>query len=221
MSVAFDKVVSASNNGGASLSTPTMAPAGADRYLLCGIAISVGQTVTTCKKAVGGAAFTQIAALEDAVGGERIELFELKNPTTAAEVIEVVLSDADGGFIVGCCSFNGVDQTTPIQTNETASGAGDPTRTITSAVGNFCMMVFSLMRDLNYTATAGTERWDLSGDKPAGGGITEPGAASTTMTANYAQNRPWVLAAVSIAAAAGAGLGIPVTMYHHMHHNLV
>lgn len=199
MAVGFESVVSAENNGGSSLSTGVIAPAGVDRYLLCGVTLLGGDTVTSVQK--NSVAFTQIAVITNMEA--RIELFELKNPTTASETIDVVIGSGGDGFVVGCAAFSGVNQTTPIQTNETATGLGDPTRTITSAVGNFGMMVFSLARSLNFSATAGTERWDFNGDVPSGGGITEPGAASVQMTANYPQNREWALVAVSIAATVG------------------
>jgi len=200
MAVGFESVVSAQNHGGSSLTTPAIVPAGADRYLLCGVTTTAAVTVSGVNKGVSGTAFTQIAVLNDAVNDIRIELFELKDPSTTSEVIEVILSGADNGFSAGCCAFSGVNQTTPIQTNETASGQGDPTRAVAGATDGFGMMVFSLGRDLNYAATAGTERWDHAGDEPSGGGITEVGATTITMTADYAQNRNWVLAAVAIAA---------------------
>ena len=206
MAVTFDKVVSANETGGTDTATTgAIAPAGTDRYMLVGVAIEFAQDVQTVKK--GTTDFTFVTAIEDAVGSPRVELWELKNPSTTSETVVVVLDAADDGFTVGAMSFAGVDQTTPLQTTVTASGNGDPTDVIASSVDNMIAFVFSIFRDLNFSAvgTGAIEQWDLSGGRPSGGGITYPGATSVTATANYAQSRPWVSIGVSIAAAAGGG----------------
>jgi len=205
--VAFDKTAVASGDAVSTLTITAFAPAGVDRYILAGIALPDGDTVTSVIKGAGGN-FSLVDAQSDVVGGGRAEMWELINPSVTSEDIVLVVSAANAGLTFGICSFNVVHQTTPRAVTVKNTGVGDPTTTHASATDRFDMMVSALARNLNAVPVNCTERWDvMQANEPSGYGSTDPGTmAAKNMQHNYAQNREWAMVAVSIQPSASAGL---------------
>lgn len=210
MAVGFDQTAVASGAAVTTLTITAFNPGGLDRYLLVGVSQASTESVTSIIKG-GSETFSSIASRSDSVGLIRCELFEFIAPAASSSNIVGTFTDVEGvGVTMGVVSFTGVDQTTPILTNVTNNGTGDPTTTHTSSANGFDMMIEAFARDLNYAPVSATERWDvLQADEPSAGGLTDPGVAgSNTLTADYAQVREWVMCAVSIQEVQAAG-GIP------------
>lgn len=198
----FDQVASIAANGTSVATIPTITPGGVDRYALVGISISSEQAVTSVIKNSESFSLVTISATS---GFARAELWERINPAASAGVTVVNLDSADGGFTTGLITFTDINQTTPRRTTSRNSGLGDPTVTFSSDTNDICCDVFSIFRDLSGTADVPSiQRWQLSGDRPAGGQSTQTGGASVTMAWAFAQNRNWDTIAVSLQAPAGA-----------------
>jgi len=114
----------------------------------------------------------------------RTEIWSLVNPGAVTANVVVSFSGASGhGKVVGVTTFTGVDQTTPLGTCSTSASGSV---TVSSAVGE---LVFDTVVSKDSAISVGggqTQRWNLSragsGGTAYGGGSTEPGAASVTMS---------------------------------------
>lgn len=218
MAVGFDQTDVASGDAVTTLTITAFNPGGADRYILAGIALPDGDTVTSVIKG-GSETFSNVDVQSDVIGGSRVELWEFIAPAASSSNIVLIVSAANAGLTFGVCSFTGVNQTTPRLTTVKNTGVGDPTTTHASSATGFDMMVSALARDLNFAPVSCTERWDvLQANEPSGGGSTDPGVAgSNTLTHNYAQNREWAMIAVSIQAVPAA-VHVPYDLPHRPQH---
>ena len=136
----------------------------------------------------------------------RIEIWRLIAPASGTAAVTVTMSAA-AVFGGGAASFSDVDQTTPLGT---FAGDGDntttPTVTVTSAAGELVFDTVGARGDATaLTVGAGqTQLWNYTTGSTVGhvigGGSTEPGAASVTMswTESVLIGRSWAIGAVPI-----------------------
>ena len=117
----------------------------------------------------------------------------------------IVATFADGtDAIGGATSWTGVNQTTPLGTAVFASGEGTPaTVTVASAIGEVVVDALATIDTETRTVEAGqTERWNLGESDLGGGGSSEPGGASVTMSWTV-ESEFWAIGAVPLKPAAG------------------
>ena len=130
----------------------------------------------------------------------RISIYRLINPPSGtANVVVNFSANPDKGAVVSITTFNNVDQTTPLGTFASAQGnSSSQTVNVSSATGELVYDVVA-KRSQSLTVGAGqTQRWNLySGWEMYGGGSTEPGAATTTMSWT-AGSENWAIGAVPI-----------------------
>jgi hypothetical protein len=136
-----------------------------------------------------------------------VEMFILKEPLPAAGTytVAVTLNAGVEYAVGGSASFNGVNQTTPNRTFQSASGTSTtPTLAVTSATNEMVIdTVSTQFGGGTLVVGAGqTERWNglpcFGGVSSVGAGSTEPGAATTTMSWTQSNSVPWAIGAVSL-----------------------
>ncbi len=175
---------------------------GADRLLLVGVSMRAGAEHVNSVTYAGNS-LTLVGAQSNGAN-TRMEIWRLVNPPTAANNVVVTLS-ASGRAVIGAATFTGVDQTTPLGTFASATGSSTtPSVAVSSAVGE---LVFDTVSNAagQTSMTPGTnqtERWDVdsggnSTSDVRGGGSTEAGAASVTMSWT-AGDDDWAIGGVSI-----------------------
>ncbi|MCI0556864.1 MAG: hypothetical protein MN733_00075, partial [Nitrososphaera sp.] len=145
-------------------------------------------------------------------GFERLELWSLVNPATGSNNVVVTLTE-NAYFRASAISFNGVDQTTPLDTPVTVSGIAQASSVnVSSATGD--MVADGVTVDDTPDPTVGanqTEQWDVIwfSDFNRFFGSTEPGASTVTMSWDWGAaivDVDFIHIAVNInAAAAGWG----------------
>jgi len=134
--------------------------------------------------------------------------YMLAPPTGTANVFVGLLTSKR--VVASAISFTGVNQTTPLGTFVGATGQSTTASVnVSSAPGELVLDTVTTNGDANtLTANAGqTEQWDLfsgTGDlnNVRGGGSTEPGAASVTMSWRLGASKVWAIGAVAIKPAA-------------------
>ena len=131
---------------------------------------------------------------------QKVWIYQLVAPTTGTADVVVTFSRApDGGGIVGVMTFTGVDQSVPL--GAFASAIGDsitPSVDVSSACGE---LVFDTVNHFWGPLTAGadqTQRWSRQSADINGGGSTEPGAATVTMSWTAYGENTWAIGAVPI-----------------------
>ena len=134
-------------------------------------------------------------------GNAKVHLYKLVNPPSGTGDVVVTLdANPDKGIIVGVTTYTGVDQTVPLGS---FSGAEDnsitPSLTVSSAAGELVHDVISFRNVTLTVGTGQTQLWNVSpGSEANGGGSTEPGAASVTMSWTPSGSQDWAMAGISI-----------------------
>ena len=180
---------------------------GNERLLLIGIGIfetTTRPTVTACEYPSGTPCLKKWDfAAPDATSSH--ELWYLPNPSPGANLISVTFSGTITEGVMGGASFTGVDQTTPLGTEQTASGSST-----TATVSNIASASDELVVDFLFAIwaaatqeTAQTSRWqqDHSGGFVTGGMSTKGGAALVSMSWNEQTSSgftEWGIGGVSI-----------------------
>src|SRR5207249_3267890 len=132
---------------------------------------------------------------------DRVSIWKLVNPATGTNSVVVTLSAA-ATVKGGATSWTNVDQTTPVGTAATNTGSSNfPSVTVASAAEEVVHDTIGANADSDegaVTADAGqTERWNIR-TSHTGGGSTEVGAASVTMSWTMVKNTGWASAGVPI-----------------------
>jgi len=102
-----------------------------DRVLIVYVGLSVSGTVSSITYNSVGLTFIRA----DTNGSIRTELWRLIAPTVGSNSVSITLSGALTS-VSHALSYSGVDQTTPIDAQNGATGAGSPTVTVTTIVTN-------------------------------------------------------------------------------------
>ncbi|MGQ0579354.1 MAG: DUF6701 domain-containing protein [Betaproteobacteria bacterium] len=210
-------VLDAATQGGGTLSTidVTHTISGGNRYVF--VQVVNGNSWPTISSVVWDPAGVNeaLSVIGTATQGTNVRtvLYGLVNPTAKTATMRVTLSAGDGGgTFVAVSSFTGVDQTTPLGTPATATGAvaTTPTVTVTSATGELVIDAMGTKETTgNKTAGAGqSEIWDgFSGDAD-GAGSTNAGAASVVMSWTGGVTEEWAIVAVPLKPAAGSATSL-------------
>ena len=204
--IAFDNV-STANGGTTNVSSLTWSHtvgAANDRILIVGVALR-NSSVTVTGINYGGTALTLIGARSNGGGQVRMEMWKLVGPATGTANVVVTLSAAKR-IVGGAVSYSGVNPNTPNGAFVSAISNGSTTAlvTATSAMGELVVDVVAPEGDAgSLTVGAGqTQRWNtLTGTASAevrGGGSSEPGAASVTMSWTLGASKPWAIGAVPL-----------------------
>ena len=157
-----------------SLTTSYTQAAGTNRVL-------VVQVATEGDEVVSGVTFDGVALTQEifeAGSGRRSSLWYLINPTvTTANIVVTLASSADVGMIAS--SWEDVHQTTPFRASAGASGTGNPSVVVSSAVGD--LVIDSFDQDDTSTGTPGSGQTQLAQFEVTGdfqmGSSTEAGAS--------------------------------------------
>ncbi len=210
--IAFDSTANSGVQTAASYSfNITINAAGANRLLVVGVSIGDSDTTVSSITAAGIAlAFIRrdVRALSAAT-----ELWRLVAPATGVVSIVVTLSVAPvRSTLAGAVSLTGVDQTTPVDASNGASGiaAAQPSVSLTTVAEN-AWVVDTVVDRTNEVLTATSpqvERWNVVDDNSVltfGGSTKGPvtPAGATTMSWSVA-NSDWVISAASFKPAGGA-----------------
>lgn len=155
----------------------------------------------------GGVSMTEIgsgASIADAGG---IRSFRIVNPPTASSAISVDLASATvTAYIV--TSYNGVDQTTPIDTAGVQTGTGTgttPTATVSSVAGNMVASFATASNIFSATGSGQTQEAEITdGGSYVARASYEAGAASVVMDYTIGSAN-WATLAFEINAAGGGG----------------
>jgi len=214
-SVAIDAVSTGVTT--ASSLTISHTTSGTNRLMLVGVSI-VKETVgapTVSSITYNGVGLSLVGAQATSDSEGRIEIWRLVAPATGANNVVVNLSAVPQSATVGVMTFTGVHQTTPLGTFAPALGESTSASVaVTSAAGElvFDTLVLQKTADVDFLPGAGqTERWDLfQGPGSAnGGGSTEAGAASVTMSWSWSGTDKWAIGGVSIKPAPGGATAAP------------
>jgi hypothetical protein len=200
--VAVDSTSSGRFSGDASLSHTT--GTGENRLMLVGLSVSA-VSPPSVTATYGGQTLSLVGSRFE--GGDGVFIYRLINPPSGTHTVHIDYSSSPGwGSVVGVVTFTGVDQTNPLGGFVSAyADTQYPTVNVSSAAGE---LVFDTFMEAwaPRSAWAGsnqTQRWmnNDGGGGWAGGGSTEPGAGSVTMSWTLNYHSPSVIGAVSIKAA--------------------
>ena len=126
--IAFDSASSVEANAtAASASWSHTTGTGYNRLLLVavGVHVATGTPTTVTNVTYGGLLLTQVTtALYSSTDPQvRTYIFSLTNPASGINTIKVTFA-ASTFYVCGAVTYSGVDQTTPIQASNTATGSG-------------------------------------------------------------------------------------------------
>lgn len=137
----------------------------------------------------------------------RAELWYLVAPNVGMNTITVNFSGALDSAVGGAVSYFGVNQAAPVGTGAGTGGiTGPPTVVVSSATGELVVDCVAVKGNNNNSISVGpgqTQRWNnRTGNNlnthTIGGGSTEPGAASVTMSWTVVSNEQWAIAAAPL-----------------------
>ncbi len=201
LNVTVDATSTGTTVGSSATVSHTTAAAG-NRLMLVGVTIRPNSSETVSSATYNGTGLSFVGA-RNGPAGARVEIWSLVAPDVGTHDVIVNLSSAGhGGVTVGVMTFNGVDQSTPL--GAFGSGSGDATSgsaVVSSATGELVFAAVAVKdTDQNLVPGAGqTERWDLfTGSEANGGGSTEAGAASVSMSWTWSASTDWAIGGVSI-----------------------
>ncbi len=208
MAVTFENSASAGANGDPSFSYT--AGAGSDRIILAFVSSADGSTINSVT--MGAATFTEIGSVATNTGALEIRVYRLLDADIPAGSQTVT---ADNSVMARTClnilEFNGVNQTTPIQTDATEQAdAGTAANvTVTSAVDNIVVAGFAYPASATISPASGetespTPETDSGGNANKMGTYYLVGETTAEMDATISASVDWIGRGISLAAAAGA-----------------
>jgi hypothetical protein len=205
MALAIDAVSSASDGGSPASLTWSHTCSGADRGLIVGTSW-VGDGITASATYNGVPMISKGMNISANSSALRIEQFELIAPATGPNNVVVTYSSNVAGAIGGAVSFTGAHQTTLTGTQVQADGvAGPATVNVSSAADEIvCDVVLKNGTDTITVGADQAERWNVdigASGLHNGGGSTEPGAGTVTMSWTFS-GTVWIIAAVAVKPAA-------------------
>ena len=173
------------SSSSSSLSISVTVPSGSDRVQTVGVssynAKPTGVVFNTTE--------THTEQINTSTGSEHATLYTRTAPTVTTANVVVSFAAAEQ-VVAGVVNFTGVDQTTPVSDTDFNTGASQTTTsiTLTSATGDMCVDAITwFSTGTEWTQDGGqTQRWYEfnAGSFQSGGGSTESGASSVTMTWN-------------------------------------
>lgn len=173
---------------------------GANRLLLVGVSFAgIDRSISSIS--YGGASLTYVGSSSV---NRRVEIWKLVNPTAGtASLVANWNGVRDAAFWSG--SFTNVDQNTPLGTFQSASGnSTTPSVTLSSAAGQLVVDVMAAAGDAGAINPGGGQTLICSGNtgtgasNARGGGSSEAGAASVTMSWSLGSAKVWDLGAIAL-----------------------
>ena len=199
---AFDVGGQDSTTGTTDITTALTIANVADRVLYCFIVDTAQAGVTSCTWNTTES-LTRIA--EGSFNGATANwyLYRLIAPSAATANV-VTVKTATGTMSQVACCYNGVDQTTPNDTEDEAEGSGTAAaNTVTSAVGDTAIAFVGPEGSTTMAPASGeTERVDDA----SGNRLYElAGEASASFDVTLGTSRPWVVVGLNLNAVAAGG----------------
>ncbi len=200
--IAADPASSATGYATRTLSWAHTVGSGPDRVLVVGVSNSSNTQVRRIR--YGGVALTEIVSRAGGGGNTRASLWILVAPLSGTADVVVTLSGPED-IAAGAVSFTGVEQGTPVGGSASARGTGTlasvtiasaPEEVVVDAVaarGNALSIVPGGGQAPLWTIGTGT-----GGNNVIGGGSTQPGAASVTMSWTLAASQSWAIGAARL-----------------------
>ena len=214
--IAFDSASSVEANAtAASASWNHTTGTGYNRLLLVavGVHVATGTPTTVTNVTYGGLLLTQVTtALYSSTNPQvRTYIFSLTNPASGINTIKVTFA-VSTLYVCGAVTYSGVDQTTPIQTSNTATGSGT-SQSVSVTVSGAGRAVFGYLgghRTAAWTITEGSGqdiRWSRQANLYKGRGSDKLGVSAGSVSMNWTTNQApnWVCSAVVINPATVAG----------------
>ena len=177
---------------------------GSDRLLIVSVHCDNGIDVSAVTYA--GQSLTLVSQVVHSGGKPRVEVWRLIAPPTGSNNVAVTLSGGNSDKVtVGAITYNGVNQTTPIDGVTSAQGYS------TSASVTVVSQVGDLVQDAMAAISAGassigsgqTQRYsrEMGGSGASnhfGVASTEPGATSVPMSWSLTESKEWVIVGFNI-----------------------
>lgn len=225
MAIAFDNQGSVTGAAVATLTTAAFTIAGANRIIVAGMgALRIAGTPTHTGMKWGGSsgtAMTQIGSTLVVNALYSVSFWYLIAPAASSDTLYGAISAAADGFVIGGCSYTGVDQSVPLGTSASASAGTNQTSPATATV-DVSSAAGELVVDFGYAGSVAgsatsatvavgagqTMRWEqeniLSGNQAATQS-EEGGAATVTMSEVFTMNSDmnWGIFAVPMKPASG------------------
>jgi hypothetical protein len=176
-------------------------PASTNRLLVVGVSIRNNASQTVSQVRYDGIALTRVGFLNNGTSA-RVEIWRLINPPTGNRQVDVIMSAA-ASFVGGAISFSGVDQTTPIEASNFASG-NSATASVTVTTLRSGAWVVDTLATANANSVAvganQTRRWRGGpGTSTRGAGSTETPAAIGNVDMSWAiTSQNWAMGAVAL-----------------------
>jgi MSHA biogenesis protein MshQ len=200
-----------SDSGTGATINVTHTVSGTDRLMLVGISTAgavSGLTIISVVWDPTGVdeALTLVGSQTQSAGDAKMWIYQKLAPTTGTNTLRVRFSSGLKAKVVGVVSFTGVDQSTPLGTFVSAQGLSNSASvSVTSATGELVFDTVAVEDAASMTVGANqTQLWNLQSGATLGGGSTEAGAASVTMSWSPSSSEKWAIGAVPIKPAAGA-----------------
>ncbi len=171
---------------------------GNGRLLMVGISQGEKNLRAVTSVTYGGTPLTVIgtAQFDDKF---RVNMYYLLNPPTGTADVVVTLSGTPEQAVVGVASFKEVNQTTPFGPFVSNDAEPSPATVDVTSASNELVFDTVAARPGSTVGAGQTELWNINsggGDPVRGGGSTEPGAGTVTMS--WSINEKWAIGAVSI-----------------------
>lgn len=207
--VGYDTTVTQDTRTDATHISLTINTSGANRLIACGVHMASAYTVT-------GVTHNSVALTQSAIGKitastYSVDVWVLKAQDSGSQTVTATLSGGDDFIAMGCISFTGVDQTTPLGTGASFSATTDPssaTITIPTDGGGVCFDTNNDQTNAgSYTVDgSSTKRYDLAnnGGDVAFIGSTRLTSGSATMTISNPATEYSAMICLPINAAAAA-----------------
>src|SRR5437899_4287912 len=193
--VAVDNVTSSTfNTGNSTFSFNHAVGSGATRLLIVGVTDDNNRGVPSVT--YNAVAMTAIGSKSN--GNLLVSMFRMVNPPSGTFAVKVTWGGGNNVGEVGAISFTGVDQTTPLGTFVTASASTTtPTVNVTSAAGELVVDTVGATGGTLTVDASQAQRWNLT-QTVRGGGSTEAGAATVTMSWSLGTSNAWATIAVPV-----------------------
>ena len=218
MAIAYDTDSTSTADGGGvtSITIPTFATSGSNRWCFAAAAAYLSVPTTPAVSSVvrgGSETFTPKWDVLHANNQHRSYGGFFTNPAEATASVVVTWASTVSGAVVGAFALTGVDQSTPTGTHGTATGTGTAvTVTVAAAADEWLIDSGWVATGAGFTIGADqTLRFSVQEDNWTGsivGCSTQPGSADDIMSWTADGSMTWVIGAVPIKPVAS---GITVT----------
>jgi Tfp pilus assembly protein PilX len=220
-SVAQDSASSISRNNDDNFTfAHTVTTTGSNLLLLVGVVIRQDASQTVNYVRYNAQDLTKMGDMNTT--GLRVELWQLANPATGSNNVEVDVTGSKTGIVAGAISFTGVDQTTPVEASDfTQCGSGSPATTSVTTLTNNAWLVDILgatkSSSVSPTGSGHTSAWSAATGgmmssrvlgASAYNGPQSPAGSYSVDWSLSSTPRNWCLGAAAIKPASSAGIGV-------------